>query len=435
MKKTVNINLGGYPFTIDEDAFTLLSDYITTLERAFANDEGHADIIADIENRIAELLLESPRAAAIVTLADVEGIISRIGRPEEMMEDDMAEHEERQQDESGAGAQPGAVPPPYTPRGTINKRFYRDSQNAMIGGVCSGIACYMGVDVTWVRLITVLLCFASLSVAVLVYLVLWIVVPEAVTPYQRMQMMGEDPTISNIGRTVTHSFFDAARSVRDSFNDMKANAFNGSANTPTGTRQTSGGFADTLANIFGILAKALLILLVVVLVPVVVACAVGILGCIFAVVFFGFTEIGSAIWYDEMGQYLNHGPWLPVSLAISALIATIIPAAVLCKTVIFKNSQIGKGWRAALLTVWLLSLVSCSVLGAIMKAEPINSREFMRRHTTYDRNSETCERLEVAIDSIAVETEKMVERADSMAEQAEAMAERIEKTIENKNKK
>ena len=78
----------------------------------------------------------------------------------------------------------------------------------MIGGVCSGIAWYLNCDPTWVRLAAVLLTIASLSAGLVLYIILWIVLPEPRTPLERMQMMGEQPTVENIGKTVTDNFME-----------------------------------------------------------------------------------------------------------------------------------------------------------------------------------------------------------------------------------
>lgn len=89
MKKTFNINVAGFPFTIDDDAYTLLSDYLDTIEHAFAKQDDSRELVNDIESRIAELLLEQTSSgSAIVTAQDVEQVIRRVGQPEEMIEED-----------------------------------------------------------------------------------------------------------------------------------------------------------------------------------------------------------------------------------------------------------------------------------------------------------------------------------------------------------
>ncbi len=89
MKKTFNINIAGFPFVIDEDAYNLLNNYLKTIEHAFRNEDGASELINDLESRIAELLLQSAEdGSAIITLADVEQIIARVGKPEEFVEDE-----------------------------------------------------------------------------------------------------------------------------------------------------------------------------------------------------------------------------------------------------------------------------------------------------------------------------------------------------------
>ncbi|MDE5875777.1 MAG: PspC family transcriptional regulator, partial [Muribaculaceae bacterium] len=89
MKKTFNINLAGFAFTIDEDAYSLLHDYLNTIEHAFSKEEDSKEISLDIEARVAELLMEKTTTGSpIVTLRDVEEVIARIGKPEDMIEEE-----------------------------------------------------------------------------------------------------------------------------------------------------------------------------------------------------------------------------------------------------------------------------------------------------------------------------------------------------------
>ncbi|MDE6028104.1 MAG: PspC domain-containing protein [Muribaculaceae bacterium] len=205
MKITYNINLDGRVFTIDEDAYRLLDDYLETLKHAFNNSE-NKEIVADIEARISEVFfINQEEGKSVVTLQDVEAVITRIGHPEELIEEvDETVVEEGEKVEVKVESVLPPPPPIQAPKPV--KRLYRDSSNGMIGGVCAGLAEYLNVDVTWVRLIAVALCFVSLSTLALAYLILWIVLPNAETPYQRMQMSGESPTLQNIGQSVNNFF-------------------------------------------------------------------------------------------------------------------------------------------------------------------------------------------------------------------------------------
>lgn len=220
MKRTYSINIAGYPFTIDDNAYSLLNNYLQTIKNAFRETEYGDELSADIELRIAELLNEKIlKGFQIIEYDDIETVIERIGQPEQISEEDIAigykkegynqlnNEKERISEEGNLNFdnQSGpATPPPFISQPpVIQKKLYRDPSNSMLGGVCSGIAWYFGWDVTFVRLIAVILIFLSASAVVLAYIIMWIVVPPAITPFQQMQMRGDPPTIRNIGKTVT----------------------------------------------------------------------------------------------------------------------------------------------------------------------------------------------------------------------------------------
>ena len=211
MKRTFAINIAGYAFTIDENAYQLLENYLDTISSAFSDNEEGEEITRDIESRVAELLLERiSSGSVIVTYEDVKQVISRIGQPEEFTEEKIIidpnsnETDVETEDTVYGNKEECTTPPPYfSAPPKIKKRLFRDTDDALLGGVCSGLAWYLGIDVTFVRLITVLLIFLSASTVVIAYIILWIVIPPAKTPLQQMQMKGEEPTIVNIGKKVT----------------------------------------------------------------------------------------------------------------------------------------------------------------------------------------------------------------------------------------
>ena len=368
MKKTFNINISGVVFTIDEDAYNLLNDYLDTLQHAFQGSDDPHELLKDIENRIAELLTaDMAEGRCVVTLSDVEEIITRIGRPEEMLDDDAmgngafsqqidAEVKETEGD-AGNEKGKGSMPPPYNPtENRKTRKLFRDPQNAMLGGVCAGLAAYLNIDVSLVRLLTVAISLLSVSTAAIVYLILWIVVPEARTPYERMQMSGEEPTIANIGRTVTDS-------LKDVFG-------NGPGGDPRRPASESGWkrFADGLANVFGLIAKILLICLIVVAIPVVGALAVALVGCIFALIVFS-TSWGYALWVNNIGgeivgEYVS--PTLGLITAIGYILAIGIPLFALIWVIVMKKHPMTKGWRNALIVTWILGFIVAAVFTGII---------------------------------------------------------------------
>ena len=187
MKKTVNINLGGIIFHIDEDAFEQLKAYLSRIKAHYNEEEGCEEIASDIEARIAELLQE--KSIQIISTSDVDTIISTMGEPERYEEDEETTEEDTES--------------PYTNKKT-KRRIYRDKDNEVVGGVCSGIAAYFDIDPVIIRLLALIGMFAGGGI--LVYLILWAIIPEAKTTAQKLQMKGEKVNAENIKKTIQKEF-------------------------------------------------------------------------------------------------------------------------------------------------------------------------------------------------------------------------------------
>lgn len=368
MKQTLNINIAGNVFTIDNDAYMLLNDYINTLQHAFGrNDEGQ-ELIIDIEARIAEIFAQLIEGGQnVITLQDVEAIITRIGRPEEMLE--VSDEFDLNSDEEKVTVEYRTVPPPYVPPVKVSKKLYRDPQGSMLGGVCMGLSWYTGIDVTWIRLVTVALCFASMITVVsmfssvftvaIVYLILWIVVPEAKSPLQRMQMMGKAPTVDNIGRTVTDSF-------------KESEGLQTTSDTSTNVEGTMKKIADIAVRIFAILARVILICLLIVGLPCVVALACCLLVCLVSLVTLS-TSWGAAWWFEKIGSHWPFigSPVIPILCGIGWILVIGIPLFCLCWIILSRwiGGTIPKGWRYALAITWILSFILSGVTSGFIVAE------------------------------------------------------------------
>ncbi|MFN4314167.1 MAG: PspC domain-containing protein [Chitinophagaceae bacterium] len=177
MKKIININLSGRVIPIEDLAFEKLQDYIDSLRRYFAQEEGRDEIINDIESRIAELMNDKVRkGAAAITEADVEEIIAGMGRPEDF---DSIEADEKDQSGAGAGNQGSTGSGQYSSytRSTGRGRLYRDSSDKFIGGVCSGIANYLNTDPAIVRILFAIVTFGGFGLGFLIYILLWAFLP------------------------------------------------------------------------------------------------------------------------------------------------------------------------------------------------------------------------------------------------------------------
>jgi phage shock protein PspC (stress-responsive transcriptional regulator) len=171
MKKIININLSGRVIPIEDSAYEKLQGYIESLRRYFAHEEGRDEIINDIESRIAELMDDKIRkGASCITEDDVNEIVASMGRPEDFDEQDDEKAGPSQQ-------QPGGASYTYTEPKRRN-RLYRDSSDKLIGGVCSGLASYLNVDPAIIRLLFAIITFGGFGSGILIYILLWIILPE-----------------------------------------------------------------------------------------------------------------------------------------------------------------------------------------------------------------------------------------------------------------
>lgn len=186
MKKTLTVNLGGTVYHIDEDAYKLLDNYLTNLRIHFRHEEGAEEIVHDMELRISELFTDRlGDSRQVVTIEDVEEIIAQIGKPEEL-----SGVEEEEVKETG----------------NAPRRLYRDPDNKVLGGVASGLAAYLGWDVTWVRIGIILLGIPMKGALIMAYFLAWIIIPLARTATEKLAMRGEKVNVENIGKTVTDGF-------------------------------------------------------------------------------------------------------------------------------------------------------------------------------------------------------------------------------------
>jgi len=204
MNKIFNINLGGYPFTIDDIAYHKLNKYLNTIERHFSTSEGCEEIISDIESRIAELFNESLNGQPIVGLKDIDAAIATMGTPEEFgaVGADIDDADDISMGKEGT----------YK----TGRRLFRDPDSKIIGGVCSGLAAYFGIeDPLWVRLGAVGFMIMG-GVAVPAYILLWIIMPQAATSADKLAMRGERIDINNIAKTIE----DEIDNITDTFSDL-----------------------------------------------------------------------------------------------------------------------------------------------------------------------------------------------------------------------
>ena len=205
MKKNITINLCGRLFQIDEDAYELLQQYINSLRSAFGKQEGGDEIVDDIEARIAELFDElRQQGIEAITIEHVKEIITRIGKPEELTGEEESKEEKKGNKWEEQARSAGQKIYENVRERTAGKKLYRNPKDKMLAGVLSGIAVYTNTDPVIWRLLTVLftLCY---GVGLFIYIVLALVIPEAKTPEQQLQMEGKDVTPQNLADVVVEN--------------------------------------------------------------------------------------------------------------------------------------------------------------------------------------------------------------------------------------
>ena len=204
MNKTININLGGIFFHIDELAYQKLKLYLDAIRRSLSDDpQGRDEILNDIELRIGELLSDRIKnERQVINESDIDEITKIMGKPEDYLVD-----EELFVDETN-----------YTNKSS-SKKLFRDTEDKFLGGVCAGLAHYFGIDTLWVRILWLVLVF-FFGTGILIYIILWILIPQAETTAEKLQMKGEPVNISNIERKIREEFQDVSSRVKDGVNDV-----------------------------------------------------------------------------------------------------------------------------------------------------------------------------------------------------------------------
>lgn len=241
MNKTVNINLSGIAFTIDENAFERLNKYLDAIKSYFKNTEGSDEIIADIESRLAEMLNDQlQNGKKIIAIEDVNNVIKIMGEPEEFAGDEQEEEKTSQSTSSKEYK---------SNKRKSRRRIYRNREEKVLGGVCSGIGSYFDVDPIWFRLLFII-SFFTFGSGFLIYILLWLIIPEAKTSAEKLEMRGEDVNVTNIEKT-----------IKEELNDLKSKISNMADDVSNSVKKNDGSssilskLVGFVVNIVRILAK------------------------------------------------------------------------------------------------------------------------------------------------------------------------------------
>ena len=235
MKKTVKVNINGYIFHIDEDAYEKLRGWLDALNKKFENEQGGDEIISDIEARVAELFQEEINSHKEVIIAtDVENVIKIMGTPEDICDDEEGEPKNKQK----------------THFKESSKKLFRNPDNRFLGGICGGLGSYFNINPLIIRIIFIISIFFY-GAGVFVYICVWILLPEAKTAGNKLEMQGERITISNIEKTIIDEF----KTVKSNWN--KWTQSKGYKNF----RDRMGKFGKELLNVLKALTKIIVVII------------------------------------------------------------------------------------------------------------------------------------------------------------------------------
>ena len=366
MNKTVNINLAGVFFHIDEDAYLKLQRYLEAIKRSFTDSQGRSEIISDIEARIAELFSERiQNDKQVVGISLVDEVIGIMGQPEDYMVDEEIFDDQPHKE--------------YTYQTKNTRKLYRDPDSSYIAGVAVGLAHYLGVSVLFVRFLWVFLTLFSGGTFIIIYIIFWALVPEALTTAEKLTMKGEPVNISNIekkikdginsvtetvqnidlkksGEKIKEGIDQATDSISDTVNDIDFEK------QSTNIRSSSKNFFDSIGDIFQfffkVFAKFFGVIMIIVGASTLLALIVGFL----TIGITDFFEFGMDI--TELSNETN----APFGLiAILAFLASAIPfffIFYLGLKILVKNlKSIGNVAKFTLLGLWIVSIIGLSIIG------------------------------------------------------------------------
>lgn len=366
MNKTININLAGLFFHIDEDAYNRLQSYLAAVRRSFQGTQGAEEIMQDIESRIAELFLEKrSNEQQVIGIHQVEEVILVMGQPEDYEVDEQIFEEETRYKNL---------------RSSISsKQLFRDTANGYVGGVSAGMSHYLNIEAIWVRAIWVFLVITSVGWFVPIYIVFWILVPDAVTNNQRLKMMGKELNISNIGENAKADF----EPVVDGQTDAGHHHIVGQK----GKRGTV-KFFGVLGNIIKGILKALYKMLGLI---VFLASSIGLIALIVSIITVCFINVDgqNLINFFDIVVPAQDASWL---LVLSVILAAGIPLLVLSilglRMLVSNMKSMGTPSKIVLIVLWVISIIILSItVGRVIASQAFEANIQTVKKFSIDQNN------------------------------------------------
>ncbi|WP_432410822.1 PspC domain-containing protein [Rasiella sp. SM2506] len=371
MKKTVNINLAGTFFHIDEDAFGKLSRYLDAIKKSLSDPQGKDEIIRDIEARISELFSEKIESTSqVISIKELDEVITVMGQPEDYRVD-----EEIFED----------TPPSYTSSRrdrttTSHQQLFRDVDNKFISGVSSGLSHYLKIDAIWVRLLWILLTILTSGTFIIIYILFWILVPAALTTSEKLKMSGEAVTISNIEKKFKEGYDTVADRVKNADYDKFGQKVGNGAVT----------FVETLGNILLTILKIFVKFFGIILILIGLSVLISLIISLFTLGTIDLWGTGEVLDYINLVDTSNSPIWL---VSLLAFLAVGIPFFVIfilgLKLLVTNLKSIGTKAKIILLVLWVASLVGLGILGVRQATEKAYNGEVITEEKLPVRTGDT----------------------------------------------
>tara|TARA_A100000171_G_scaffold53133_1_gene77535 strand:+ start:24021 stop:25775 length:1755 start_codon:yes stop_codon:yes gene_type:complete len=371
MKKTVNINLAGTFFHIDEDAFGKLSRYLDAIKKSLSDPQGKDEIIRDIEARISELFSEKIESSSqVISLKELDEVIAVMGQPEdyrvdeEMFEDAPPTYSSSRRDRTNAS----------------HKQLFRDVDNKFISGVSSGLAHYLKIDAIWVRLLWILLTILSSGTFIIIYILFWILVPAALTTSEKLKMSGEAVTISNIEKKFKEGYDTVADKVKNADYDKYGREI----------KKGASGFFSTIGDILLTILKIFVKFFGIILILIGLSVLISLIISLFTLGTIDLWGTGEVLDYINLVDTSNSPIWL---VSLLAFLAVGIPFFVIfilgLKLLVNNLKSIGTKAKIILLILWVASLIGLGILGVRQATEKAYNGEVLTEETLPIRTGDT----------------------------------------------
>ncbi len=335
MKKTFTANLNGTVFHIEEDAYDQLQRYLANIRAKFSGSNEAEEIMADIEARIAELFTERLQGRQAVNQADVDHVKQVMGQPEDYVNDDPSEDHRTTGDPytGGKGKQ-------------RRKRLYRDPDDKKVGGVLSGLGHYIGMDPLWLRIIFLVLLLAGWGFPAVVYFVMWVLVPEAITAGEKLEMQGEPVTVENIKRM----FDEGTERVKSGSQRMAQEAKDLGRQWGPSARQAGNQVGNVVGKLIGVLVLVLGFSLFIALFTGAIGGTVGLWQATWSNDDLSLLDLGAQVFNSR-----GHALWFGVGVFLLLLIPIVAMFLAGFRLLLGTPAPRWLGWT--LTAIWLMALI------------------------------------------------------------------------------